>query len=209
MARDDPEGILAATQDVIGDLDLLGRLEPGRLSFWPARAQALARTGKPAQADSTLRLFEELSWAHSRQSATAAAARARGVVEATCDRPADALAAFDASLRNLDGLGMPLEEAMTRLQRGQLLRRLGQRRSAARDLGTARALFAELDARPFLKRRDQELPASPPALAGPAPPLTARQLAVAQAAAAGKSNRQIAAELYISVRPWSSISHRS
>jgi DNA-binding NarL/FixJ family response regulator len=40
-----------------------------------------------------------------------------------------------------------------------------------------------------------------PALAGPdRPPLTARQLLVARAAAAGKSNREIAAELYISVK---------
>jgi DNA-binding NarL/FixJ family response regulator len=32
------------------------------------------------------------------------------------------------------------------------------------------------------------------------PPLTARQLLVARASTAGKSNRQIAAELYISVK---------
>jgi DNA-binding CsgD family transcriptional regulator len=200
LARDDPEGILAAARDVIGDLDLLSRLEPGRLSFWPACAEALARTGRPAEADDVLRRFEELSRAHGRRSAMAAAARARGVVEATRSRPDDALAAFDASLRHLDGLGMPLEEAMSRLERGRLLRRLGQRRSAARDLGAARALFADLGAWPFLVRCDQELCVGPEVVTGRASPLTARQLAVAQAAAAGKSNRQIAAELYISVK---------
>jgi len=98
---------------------------------------------------------------------------------------------------------------MTRLERGRLLRRAGQRRAAARDIGAARVLFAGLGAEPFLARCDQELGASPaPAQrqgqgqshGHPLPPLTARQLSVAQAAAAGKTNRQIAAELYISVK---------
>jgi DNA-binding CsgD family transcriptional regulator len=200
VARDDPAGVLAATGSVIGDLDLLGRLEPGRLLFWPACAQALARTGSPDQADALLRRFEQLAATRGRRSALAAASRARGVLSAARHRPADALAAFDASLAHLDGLGMPLEEAMTRLERGRLLRRTGQRRSAARDLAAARGLFAALGARPFLERCDQELSTGPQAATGPAPPLTARQLAVAQAAAAGKSNRQIAAELYISVK---------
>jgi DNA-binding NarL/FixJ family response regulator len=70
-------------------------------------------------------------------------------------------------------------------------------------------LFAGLGAEPFLARCDQELGAGPAPAPGhgqgqgqghPRPPLTARQLSVAQAAAAGKTNRQIAAELYISVK---------
>ena len=72
-------------------------------------------------------------------------------------------------------------------------------------------LFGGLGAEPFLTRCDQELGASPAPAEGQGqgqghghghqrPPLTARQLSVAQAAAAGKTNRQIAAELYISVK---------
>jgi DNA-binding CsgD family transcriptional regulator len=200
VARDDPASMLAAAEGVIGDLELLGRLEPGRLSFWPACAQALARSGKPDEADVLLRPFEELAGRRGRRSAMAAACRARGIIEAARDRPVEAKAAFDASLRHLDGLGMPLEEATTRLERGRLLRRTGQRRSATRDLGAARSLFAALDAQPFLARCDQELCAEPQASTGPVAPLTPRQLAVARAAAAGKTNRQIAAELYISVK---------
>jgi DNA-binding NarL/FixJ family response regulator len=90
---------------------------------------------------------------------------------------------------------------MTRLERGRLLRRAGQRRAAARDIGAARLLFAGLRAQPFLARCDAELGTEPPAMPSPdRAPLTARQLSVARAAAAGKSNRQIAAELYISVK---------
>jgi DNA-binding NarL/FixJ family response regulator len=75
-------------------------------------------------------------------------------------------------------------------------------RRAARDIGAARLLFAGLHAQPFLACCDAELGTGPPSAPGPdedRPPLTARQLLVAQAAA-GKFNREIAGELYISVK---------
>jgi DNA-binding CsgD family transcriptional regulator len=200
VARDDLPAILA-TADAAADPGLLRRLEPSQLLFWPAYATALARTGQHARAARILRPYEQRAAACARRSALAAASRARGVLNACRHDRDGALAAFDASLAHLDGLGLPLEEAMTRLERGRLLRRAGQRRAAARDIGTARALFAGLCAQPFLARCDTELGAEPPAMPGPdRPPLTARQLSVARAAAAGRSNRQIAAELYISVK---------
>lgn len=201
VARDDVPAILAAAAVAAADPGLLRHLEPSRLSFWPAYAGALARSGQHAQAGRTLRQYEQRAASCARRSALAAASRARGVLHACRHHYDDALIAFDASLAHLDGLGMPLEEAMTRLERGRLLRRAGQRRAAARDIGTARLLFAGLRAQPFLARCDQELGAEPPTARGPdRPPLTARQLLVARAAAAGKSNREIAAELYISVK---------
>jgi len=201
VARDDPPAILAAAADAAADPGLLRHLEPSRLSFWPAYAGALARTGQHTQAARTLRHYEQRAASCARRSALAAASRARGVLHACRHHYDDALVAFDASLAHLDGLGMPLEEAMTRLERGRLLHRAGQRRAAARDIGTARLLFSGLRAQPFLARCEQEPGAEPPAVSGPdRPPLTARQLLVARAAAAGKSNREIAAELYISVR---------
>ncbi|HEX8005472.1 MAG TPA: helix-turn-helix transcriptional regulator, partial [Trebonia sp.] len=200
VARDDLPAVLAAA-GAAADPGLLRRLEPGQLSFWPAYAAALARTGQHAQAARTLGQYEQRAAACARRSALAAASRARGILHACRHDHDGALAAFDASLAHLDGLGLPFEEAMTRLERGRLLRRAGQRRAAARDIGAARLLFARLAAQPFLARCDAELGAEPPAMSGPdRVPLTARQLSVARAAAAGKSNRQIAAELYISVK---------
>jgi DNA-binding CsgD family transcriptional regulator len=203
VARDDLPAILAAAADAVADPALLRHMEPSRLSFWPAYAAALARTGEYAEADRTLRPYEQRAAGCTRRSALAAASRARGVLHTCRRRRDDALAAFDASLTQLDGLGLPLEEAMTRLERGRLLRHIGQRRAAARDIGAARLLFAGLRAQPFLARCDAELGADPLTAPGPdtgRPPLTARQLLVARAAAAGKSNRQIAGELYISVK---------
>jgi DNA-binding CsgD family transcriptional regulator len=201
VARDDPQAILAAAADLAADPGLLRHMEPARLPFWPAYAAALARTGQHVQAARILRPYEQRAAACARRSALAAASRARGILHACRHHHDDALAAFDASLAHLDGLGMPLEEAMTRLERGRVLRRAGQGRAAARDIGMARVLFASLRAQPFLDRCDLELGTAPTVAPGPdRPPLTARQLLVARAAAAGKSNREIAAELYISVK---------
>ena len=95
---------------------------------------------------------------------------------------------------------MPQEEAQTRLDYGRFLRRDGQRRAALRELSAARWLFAGLGARPFTERCDAELGQEPAAERAARLPLTARQLAVARAVASGKSNREMARQLYISVK---------
>ena len=59
-------------------------------------------------------------------------------------------------------------------------------------------MFAGLGASPFVSLCDTEL--APDAPVTHAAPLTARQLAVAGAVAEGKSNRQVARELYITVK---------
>jgi len=202
VARDDPEEVLQVCADAMADREMLSRLEPARLSFWPAYAEALARTGQFAEADAALRQYESAGHARNRRSALAAASRARGVLDLAVGRHEDALAHFAAGIRHLDGLSLPLDEAVLRLEFGRLLRHLGQRRSAVRELGKARVLLTRLGATPFLRRCDTELGAGlitePDASSGL--PLTARQLAVARAVAKGKTNRQVASELYVSVK---------
>jgi DNA-binding CsgD family transcriptional regulator len=200
VASDDPAAIVAAVAN-LGDLGQLARLEPTRLMFWPAYAHALARLGRLAEADRALRPFEELAQARARRSAMAAAGRARGYLEAVRQRPDAARAALAASVKNLEGLAIPYEEAQTRLEYGRFLRHAGQRRSAIREIGAARALFASLGAQPFLDYCDTEFghDVHAPQSASPLP-LTPRQLTVARAVASGKSNRDVATDLYISVK---------
>ena len=202
VARDDPEQVVRVCAEVMADRAALSRLEPARLSFWPAYAEALVRTGRLAEAGPVLREYERASRACGRMSALAAACRARGVLDVAAGQPDQALTAFAAGLRHLDGLNLPLGEALIRLEFGRLLRHLGQRRSAARELGRARNLLAGLGATPYLQRCDAELGAGlmPEPGGWPALPLTPRQLTVARAVADGKSNRQIATELYVSVK---------
>ena len=202
--------------------------EPALLSFWPQYAHALARVGRLAEAAGALAPFAELARARGRTSAIAAAARVEGFIHAAAGRPDAARRAYQVALASLDGLCAPHEEALTRLDYGRFLRHQSQRRAALRELYAARAAFARLGAVPFLARCDAELghevptvptvpsvPAEPaatsavnaqlsasavPAVPTWPAPLTARQLAVARAVADGKSNRQVARELYITVK---------
>ena len=68
----------------------------------------------------------------------------------------------------------------------------------------ARARFAKLDARPFLERCDRELTGCdrtlPKRTAGPRNSLTPQELAVARLVAAGRTNRETAAALVVSVK---------
>jgi DNA-binding NarL/FixJ family response regulator len=77
-------------------------------------------------------------------------------------------------------------------------------RAAVERLQAAHDRFAALGARPFVERCERELSAS-----GLAPAkrhafdssrLTAQELAVAQLVARGRSNRQVASELFVSVK---------
>jgi ATP/maltotriose-dependent transcriptional regulator MalT len=201
VARDDPAAVLAAAEPLRGRLGELAGLEPTLLGFWPWYAQALGRCGRVGEAEGVLRPFEDTARARARQSALAAATRARGYLAAAQGLLESARTRYAEAAGLLGGLGMPFEEAITRLEYGRVLRRLGQRRAALRELTTARTAFAALGASPFLRRCDTELgrhPHESQAQAGL--PLTSRQLAVALAVAEGKTNRQVADELYVTTK---------
>jgi DNA-binding CsgD family transcriptional regulator len=110
-----------------------------------------------------------------------------------------------AGLCDQDALAMgPLRDALVELAFGQMLRRTGRRRAAAERLVGARERLAGLRAQPHLQLCEQEL-----AACGLAPGkrtefdpvrLTAQETAVARLVAAGMSNRQVAYELFISIK---------
>jgi DNA-binding CsgD family transcriptional regulator len=129
----------------------------------------------------------------------AVSARGRGHLAAARGESADAVAWFDRSLAALDRAPMPFERARSVLGRGQARLRAGQRRLARADLEEARATFADLGAQAWVKRAEAELAR----LGGRAASrwqLTASERSVAELAALGKSNREIADRLVLSVR---------
>jgi ATP/maltotriose-dependent transcriptional regulator MalT len=117
------------------------------------------------------------------------------VLLAEGDAPA-ALAALRRANARWRSLGMPFDEARTRVGVALACRALGDHEAAARELGMARATFDRLGARPDLDRLEALLVADDDR---PAPLLSGREVEVLRLLAKGRSNREIATELVISV----------
>ena len=100
--------------------------------------------------------------------------------------------------------GSSLAEGTLELAFGHLLRKTGRRAAAASRLQIARERFERLRAQPFIERCDAELSACGVRARrrdgqndyG----LTAREQAVATLVASGKTNREVATELYLSTK---------
>jgi DNA-binding CsgD family transcriptional regulator len=117
------------------------------------------------------------------------AAEARGLVDLARGDAAAALGSLRAALGAWTELGMRHDRARVRARIGDACRALGDDASAALEHEAARTTFRELGARPDLDRLER-----PHAPAG----LTAREVEVLRHVAAGRTNRQIAAELVLS-----------
>ncbi|GAA3507896.1 LuxR family transcriptional regulator [Streptosporangium album] len=96
----------------------------------------------------------------------------------------------------------PFEKALTQLDFGEWLRRRRRSTEARPHLSAALECFQRLDARPWIDRTAAELRAAgaPAAAARPASELTAQEQQIAELAAQGLTNRDIAARLYLSPR---------
>ena len=128
----------------------------------------------------------------------------RGRLAAAQGNITAAEASFQRGLAEIDSLSLPFDRAMIELAYGQVLRRAGQRRAAASQLQAARDRLATLNARPYLERCDRELAAcglTPTKRSNFDPSrLTAQESAVARLVAAGMGNRQVASELFVSIK---------
>ncbi|MDW5596920.1 AAA family ATPase [Conexibacter stalactiti] len=203
-ARAEPRQVLAALAPLVaaGLYERAALLADLQLPL--LEADALVRLERFDEADAVLLAHEPRAAGQGLRSYAVRLARARGRLEAARGRRAAAERAFARALDDASALEQPFELALAQLAHGQFLRRQGQRLQAVALLEQARDGLAALGAMPALEQCERELAASglEPArrAAMDRSALTGRERAVAQLAARGLTNREIAAELMVSVK---------
>jgi DNA-binding CsgD family transcriptional regulator len=171
---------------------------------WRLReAEALLATGRLADAARTL---DETEAAAAQPPAAALDVhRLRAQLALARGRPKEARASFTAGLDVTAEAQHTLGHALLAIAYGRFLRSGGSRREAIQWLRTAHDILSKLGATPFLAACDTELSAcgvriSGTPAAGNPHGLTAKEQTVARLVAEGLSNREAAAELYLSTK---------
>ena len=175
----------------------LGVREPGYVQAAPELVEALVRAGRVDEARARLAELEADAEATRRLWALAAAARCRGLLAA--DEELDDT--FGRAFRLHADAGRPLELARTQLAYGERLRRAGRRVEAREQLRPALDAFAAAGARLLADRAVAELAASGERLRArerAERELSPQELQVARAVARGATNKEAAAELFLS-----------
>lgn len=174
-----------------------GIVEPGALSFIPELAEALVRAGRPSEAGEAIQQYEARAASTGRRLASATAARVRGLLAAddAIDEP------FQRALALHEGVPAPYELARTLLVYGERLRRARRLTESREPLREALSLFEQLGAELWARRARSELRATGAAVPAETPALfallTAHEVQVAQLVAEGRTNREIAAALFV------------
>ncbi len=178
--------------------------EPGVHPWRQLHGEALVRVGRLAEAEAALAVFERLARSRQRRSAMAYVERLRALIAAAEGDHDAAIQSFEAALTQFADLAMPFESAMSEDSYGRFLRRTGQRRAATAHLEAALEVYTRLGARPLVAGCEAELAGcglTPRRRRGGGPlQLTPQELAVARLVVAGRSNREAAGELVLSVK---------
>jgi DNA-binding CsgD family transcriptional regulator/tetratricopeptide (TPR) repeat protein len=202
-ARGDLEGVLSALSAVraLGRLEVFGL--PGWADWRPLEVDALIGLGRLDDAEAAVTEFDAAIPAGLR-SASLAVARLRGALAAARGDAPGAEEWFAAARGLAEGLPLPFQLALLERDDGRRLRRAGDRGGAVVRLRRARDCFLALGALPQVAACERELAGCGVEVApepGPARwRLTPSELAVARLVCTGRSNREVAAELYVSVK---------
>lgn len=192
-----------AAHRVLGPLSemilAMGLGEPGVVRFLPDEIEALVALGELDQARRLTSMLEERGATLDRPWAIASGARSAALVAAAEGDFGRANEALERALAAHERLSEPFELGRTLLVRGMIERRAKRRGDARRALTEALELFDSLGAPLWAEKAAAEL-ARIPGRAPASGELSATERSVAELVAAGLSNKEIAAKLFVTVR---------
>jgi DNA-binding CsgD family transcriptional regulator len=187
-----------AVADLSRSLELresLGTLEP--LRSQADCVEALLQLGRLDEAGAVDALLSQRALSTKREPLLAVAARSRAHMAAARGDLEAAARAVDEANAHHERVSVPFDVARTLLVAGQLNRRRGERKLAKEALERAHAIFGDLGAPLWQARALAEMRRIPIRRGAPSE-LTPTEQSVAELAASGRTNREVAEALFIS-----------
>ncbi|MFL5865112.1 MAG: LuxR C-terminal-related transcriptional regulator, partial [Solirubrobacteraceae bacterium] len=199
LAAGAPAAAHATLEPLTEMLPSLGLADPVGLVFLPDEIEALVALGELARAQPLIELLRRLGQAHDRPWAIAAAARGRGVLATAQGELEEAIAAFEEALAAHDRMDMPFERGRTLLALGRAQRRRKQWSAAREALRESLSLFEQSGATLWARAARSELGRAGERTTDP-DQLTATERQVADLAASGLSNQEVAERAFLTVK---------
>ena len=194
-----PNDVIAELEPRVAFVRSEGIIEPGATRFVIDQIEALIELGRRDDAVELLDWHEGNARRLERGSALASCARCRGLLAAQFGSLDDAVAAYEGALVWHGKVEIPLDRGRTLLALGVVQRRAKRRSEARETLGEALAVFDRIGAAIWSERARIELQRISGRAATPGA-LTPAEERVAALVAEGKTNREVAAVLFLSDR---------
>ncbi len=166
--------------------------------FLPDAIEAMIQLGRLDEAEPLIDMFEGNGRRLDRAWMSAAGGRCRGMLLAARGDVKAATRAVEQALAEHDRVPMPFERARTQLLLGQLQRRMRHKDDAAATLRDAISTFERLNTTLWAARTRSELARTEAVGLGQTGVLTPSERRVAELAASGMTNREVAAATFLS-----------
>ncbi|MFC8436069.1 ATP-binding protein [Streptomyces sp. NPDC057253] len=202
----DPRGAAAAVEALQRVRKLgtaMSAADPPLLHWYADLAEALVVLGESDEAGAVVREARARVSAATPGSVLAALERAEGLREAGLGRAKEGAARLRAAVERLRPLPLPVELVRTLIALGAVERRSRRRSTARAVLGEALETAVRIGAAPLASRARDELArldAGERAGEAGGPELTPTEARIAALVGGGATNREVAAELFISVK---------
>jgi DNA-binding CsgD family transcriptional regulator/tetratricopeptide (TPR) repeat protein len=196
LSLDEPQAADAALGPLTPMFDD-GVSDPIRAFWLPDEIEALIALGRLARAAALLAVYEEAAQRHDRRWALMLAARCRAMLLAAEGDLAGAAKEARQATELAEGVELRIEVARTLLIAGRIERRFRMKTSASAHLREALGHFETAGAHAWAERARAELRRVGLRPSAPAE-LTPSEIRVAELAASGLTNREVAAKLFIS-----------